>query len=103
VFSIVEEAVGNARKHANASLIAVHLAVDKRVFSVEIRDDGVGFDAQAARARREAGHMGLLNMEDRAQYLGGQSSIESQPGAGTIVRVDIPLRQRSADRRGVDN
>jgi len=103
VFSIVEEAVGNARKHANASLIAVHLAVDKRVFSVEIRDDGVGFDAQAARGRREAGHMGLLNMEDRAQHLGGQSSIESQPGAGTTVRVDIPLRQRSADRRGADN
>ncbi len=103
VFSIVEEAVGNARKHANASLIAVHLAVEKRVFSVEIRDDGVGFDAQAAQGRREAGHLGLLNMEDRAQYLGGQFSIECQPGAGTTVRVDIPLRQRSADRRGVDN
>jgi signal transduction histidine kinase len=103
VFSIVEEAVGNARKHANANLIAVHLAVAKGIFSVEIRDDGAGFDAQGARGRPEAGHMGLLNMEDRAQYLGGQFSIESQPGAGTTVRVDIPLRQRSADRGGVDN
>ena len=103
VFSIVEEALGNARKHANAGVIGLRLGVDKRVFSVEIRDDGVGFDAQSARGRREVGHMGLLNMEDRAQYLGGQFSIESQPGAGTSVRVDIPLQQRSVDRPGVDN
>jgi signal transduction histidine kinase len=93
VFSVVEEAVGNAKKHAHASRIAVRLSADDHMFTVEIHDDGVGFDIGEAQRRRESGHLGLLNIEERAELIGGRYSIQSQPGAGTLVRLDIPLRQ----------
>jgi len=95
IFSIVEEAIGNVKKHAKARNVLIRLRVENHLLRVEIQDDGVGFDAEAARLRREAGHMGLLNMEDRAEYLGGHFSIESQPGAGTCVRLEIPLHRWS--------
>jgi signal transduction histidine kinase len=92
---VVEEAVANAKKHARAKTIVIRLRVENQLLWIEVRDDGVGFDADAARRRREAGHMGLLNMQDRAEYLGGHFSIESHPGAGTRVRLEIPLNQWS--------
>ncbi len=96
VFSVIEEAVGNAKKHAKAKTVVIRLRVENQMFRAEVRDDGVGFDAGSARRRREAGHMGLLNMEDRAEYLGGRFSIESQPNVGTRVLLEIPLRQWGA-------
>jgi signal transduction histidine kinase len=95
VFSVVEEAVGNARKHAHASQIMIRLRVDSHLFSAEIQDDGVGFDVEDAQRRREVGHLGLLNIEDRAELIGGRCSIQSQPGSGTLVRLDIPIRRWS--------
>jgi signal transduction histidine kinase len=95
VFSVVEEAVGNVKKHANADRVLVRLRVDGDTFSVEIQDDGVGFDPEAIQRRREAGHLGLLNMQERAELMGGRFTIQSQPGAGTRVRLDIPLRRWS--------
>jgi signal transduction histidine kinase len=93
VFNVVEEAVSNARKHAHASQILVRLRVDDHFFTAEIRDDGIGFDVEKAQRRREVGHMGLLNIEERAELVGGRCSIKSQPGAGTLVCLDIPLRR----------
>jgi signal transduction histidine kinase len=95
VFAVVEEAVGNAKKHAHPSRVLVRLRVDDHMFTAEIQDDGVGFDVEEARQRREAGHMGLMNLEERAELLGGRCSIQSQPGAGTLVRFSIPLRRWS--------
>jgi signal transduction histidine kinase len=95
VFSVVEEAVGNVKKHANANRVLVRLRVDANTFTVEIQDDGVGFDAEAVQRRREAGHLGLLNMQERAELMGGRFTIQSQPGAGTRVRLDIPIRRWS--------
>jgi signal transduction histidine kinase len=95
VFSVVEEAVGNVKKHANADRVLVRLRVEGDMFSVEIQDDGVGFDPEAVQRRREAGHLGLLNMQERAELMGGRFTIQSQPGTGTRVRLDIPLRRWS--------
>jgi signal transduction histidine kinase len=95
IFSIVEEAIGNVKKHAKARNVLIRLRIEDHLLKMEVQDDGVGFDAEAARRRREAGHMGLLNMEDRAEYLGGHLTIESQPGAGTCVRLEIPLHRWS--------
>jgi signal transduction histidine kinase len=95
VFSVVEEAVGNAKKHAHANQIMIRLRVDDPLFSVEIQDDGVGFDLEDAHRRRDAGHLGLLNIEERAELVGGRCSIQSQPGAGTLVRLDIPMQRWS--------
>jgi signal transduction histidine kinase len=87
VFAVVEEAVGNARKHAHAG--------DDHLFSAEIKDDGVGFDMEDAQRRREGGHLGLLNIEERAELVGGRCSVQSQQGAGTLVRLDVPLKRWS--------
>jgi signal transduction histidine kinase len=95
VFAVVEEAVGNAKKHAHANRVLVRLQVDASQFVAEIKDDGIGFNVEDAKKRREAGHMGLLNLEERAELVGGSCLIESQPGAGTLVRLDIPLRRWS--------
>jgi signal transduction histidine kinase len=95
VFAVVEEAVGNAKKHAKADHVLVRLRIESHLFTAEIQDDGIGFDVETAQRRREAGHMGLLNMEERAELVGGRCSIQSQPGAGTSVRLDIPLRRWS--------
>lgn len=92
-FAVIEEALGNARKHAHAGQIVVRLRVDNNFFTAEIQDDGVGFDVEEAMRRRESGHMGLLNMEERAELVGGRYTIKSQLGAGTLVRLDIPLQR----------
>lgn len=96
VFSIVEEAVNNAKKHARAKTVVIRVRVENKTFWLEVQDDGVGFDADSARRRREAGHMGLLNMEDRTEYLGGRLTVESHPGAGTLVRLELPVTRLSA-------
>jgi signal transduction histidine kinase len=95
VFAVVEEAVGNAKKHAQADHVLVRLRVESHMFTAEIQDDGIGFDVETAQRRREVGHIGLLNMEERAELVGGRCSVQSQPGAGTLVRLEIPLRRWS--------
>jgi signal transduction histidine kinase len=95
VFAVVEEAVGNAIKHAHASQIGVRLKIDDHLFTAEIQDDGVGFDVAEAQRRREAGHLGLLNLQERAELIGGRCTIQSRPGAGTLIRLDIPLQRWS--------
>lgn len=95
VFAVVEEAVGNAKKHAHANQVLVRLRVDEYTFMAEIQDDGVGFDVGEAQQRREVGHLGLLNLEERAELVGGRCLIESQLGAGTLVCFEMPLRRWS--------
>ena len=87
-YFLVGEALANALKHAGAAGITVRLEVAGNWLSVEVSDDGRGFPA-ATQAR--AG--GLLHMDDRARSFGGELTIESAPGSGTVVRATFPLRQ----------
>ena len=84
--SIAMEALNNAFKHAQAHRITVSLRLDPDAAMLEVADDGVGFDPSAA---REGGGMGLLGMAERAEQLGGQLSTETEPGKGTIVRIQV--------------
>lgn len=92
LFRIVQEALANVAKHAHARAVRVDLRlVDERVLAT-ISDDGDGFDAERARADLARGeHVGLLGMRERAALLGGSLAIESAPGRGAVVRVDVPL------------
>ncbi len=94
IFYIVDEAVGNARKHAKAELITVSINRQDEVVVVTIGDNGVGFDAKAAEenARNRAGHLGMVNLRDRAEILGGALKIDSARGKGTLVTVIVPIR-----------
>ena len=86
---IVQEALTNVRKHANARAATVRLTVDAEQLRVEIEDDGCGFDL-ARPVRTGWPHFGLQTMKERAQAIGGAFTVESRPGAGTHVVVRLP-------------
>ena len=94
VFAIIEEAVGNAKKHAQASEIRISLVARANSLFVEIRDNGVGFDVAATQSSYDQRtSMGLINMDERAEIVGGSCVLESAKGAGTAVKVEIPFER----------
>jgi signal transduction histidine kinase len=92
VFRVVQEAVNNALRHADANRIDVRLDPSPAAIVVEISDDGRGFDPEAARARARSGqHLGLLGMAERVRSAGGELDLQSEPGVGSTVRARVPL------------
>jgi signal transduction histidine kinase len=86
LFRVLQEAVLNVRKHADARHLAVELAaLNGAEVRLVIRDDGVGFDPSSPKR----GHYGLLHMKERAEAYGGHLTIESRPHGGTEVRVTV--------------
>jgi signal transduction histidine kinase len=88
LFLVAQEALTNARKHADASKIVVRLERRDGAFVMRIQDNGLGFDA----TKRTNGY-GLRNMRERVEKLGGALSMESAPGNGTGLIVRVPLHQ----------
>ncbi|MFN7561625.1 MAG: sensor histidine kinase [Prosthecobacter sp.] len=86
---LAQEAVANAGKHSHAKNIELRLDYAPERISLEIRDDGRGFDLEAVSA--EPGHFGLSGMRERAEKLGGQLRIESQTDHGTRVHLEIQI------------
>jgi signal transduction histidine kinase len=83
ILRITHEALNNAVRHAGADHVTVRLSQRPDVVTVEVRDDGVGFDPHSAEVRSR--HLGLTSMEERARELGGRLEIRSAPGSGTTV------------------
>ena len=95
VFAIIEEAVGNARKHSQATRINVNLLAQNGNLFVEVKDNGVGFDIEATKASYDQrSSLGLINMDERAQEIGGRSILESEPGKGTRLRLQVPFERQ---------
>lgn len=98
VFHIVQEALANVCKHANAR--RARLVLDRRDdgYEIIVEDDGIGMAAElAAGERSEAGHYGITIMRERARRLGGELTVISAPGAGTRVRLYFPAMEPSAE------
>jgi signal transduction histidine kinase len=92
VFSVVQEAITNARKHAHASRIDIDVAPQGDSLVVTIRDDGTGFDVKEVTGRYdERGSLGMLNMKERAQLVDGSLTIASQPDQGTSITLQLPF------------
>ena len=89
LFRVVQEALGNAAKHARPSRIIVRLSRNDGMVSLVVSDDGAGFSR--ARLSGEGG-LGLVMMRERATQLGGTFEFDSAPGHGTTLRVTIPFR-----------
>lgn len=100
IFAIAEEAVNNARKHAQADHIWVRLNFAAQdILLLEIADDGIGFDATAiARSYDQRGSLGMINMRERTELVNGMFQIDSMPNQGTTVRVWIPLNENAGER-----
>jgi len=99
LFYIAEEAVTNARKHAKASHIWVRLKRAGDLLTLEIQDDGVGFDVAQVEANYEQrGSLGMINLHERAELLNGLMRIDSVRGRGTRIVALVPLTPEEADR-----
>ncbi|MBI1793526.1 MAG: GAF domain-containing sensor histidine kinase [Chloroflexi bacterium] len=100
VFYIIEEAVNNARKHANAPNIWVRLRPFQQSMALlEIEDDGVGFDVDAVnKAYDKRSSLGMVNLRERTELVNGLLNLKSTIGKGTNISVYIPLTEEAADR-----
>lgn len=91
LFRIVQEALRNIEKHSSASLVAVEIDFGAEKIKLTVRDNGQGFKpADNLGDLTHDGRLGLAGMEERARLLGGDFRIESEPGKGTTVIVEVP-------------
>ena len=88
LFRIVQEAVNNVLRHAQARHLSVTLTRDEDQVTLRVADDGQGFDIQVPRSGR---HVGLWSMRERVDQLGGRFEVHSEPGQGTTVTTVVPL------------
>jgi signal transduction histidine kinase len=89
LFRVVQEALANVTRHADAGTVRLALTSDAQRYLLQLSDDGRGFDLGAARS--EESH-GLAGMRHRVWALGGHFTIESEPGRGSTLRAEIPRR-----------
>jgi two-component system, NarL family, sensor kinase len=91
LYRIAREALNNCARHSGASAITVLVRLDAREARLTIRDDGMGFAAQAVRgAGGDHDHLGLVEMRECALAWGGDLTIESVPDEGTVVCAVLP-------------
>jgi PAS domain S-box len=107
LFRIVQEALVNIRKHAQARHVILSLAKESERIILSVQDDGIGFERQANRSCASgdkipeedwvipAGHFGLIGIQERITQLGGKLQVLSAPGDGTTLRVELPLGDES--------
>lgn len=92
IFRIIQEALSNVMKHAEATLLNVQIEKDGENLVIAIRDNGNGFDSGKVYENKKAGQMaGLKNMRHRAESLMGELEVVSSPGKGSNIVVSIPL------------
>ena len=97
LFRVIQEAVRNAIRHSNGAKVTIDLKHDANGLSLQIVDDGHGFDVPAAQRTG----LGLISMRERVEGVGGVLAIRSQAGAGTQVEVRVPVSFENPERLSV--
>jgi two-component system NarL family sensor kinase len=90
IFRTAQEALRNVAGHADAEHVQLHVGQRAGQATLRVTDDGRGFDKAALVERRAEGHMGLAMLEDLARTAGGDLHVDSEPGRGTTVSLDVP-------------
>ena len=98
-YRTLQESVANILKHAQAKKIEIKLAVHGDRINLTVRDDGVGFDEQAARRAKLNRHLGLVSMRERTELLNGTFSLDTSVGRGTEIAISLPI---VLDEEGVE-
>jgi two-component system sensor histidine kinase DegS len=93
LYRITQEALTNACKHSKSKKVTVTLAQDGQDVALEVRDWGIGFDADLVKE----GHFGLEGIRQRVRLLGGRLTIESTPGSGTVIQVVVPILEKPSE------
>ncbi len=92
LFRIAQEAITNIARHARAESVYISLEFKEKSITLQVEDDGIGFDlSQVLDSTGTRGAMGLLGMKERAELLGGTLTIDTKPGKGTKVAMEIPV------------
>lgn len=92
LFRAAQEALTNAARHAHATRVALTLSVVNNNVRLEISDNGAGFDAAAPAPHADGTGLGLVGMRERVALVGGRCTIDSHPGLGTRVIIELPLK-----------
>jgi signal transduction histidine kinase len=90
---VVQSAAANIKLHASADTTTITLGFLPDAVTLDIYDDGAGFDPAAVAPPSDAGGYGLRAMRQRVEQLGGAFSVESGPGQGTVVAAQLPVKQ----------
>jgi two-component system sensor histidine kinase DegS len=96
IYRLVQESLNNALKHAAPESVEVEVVEEEQKVNLSVKDDGTGFDPSAASDR-----FGLIGMRERVGLVGGELSIESEPGEGTVVRAELPVVRAVAESQPV--
>jgi signal transduction histidine kinase len=91
IYRVVQEALNNCARHASAHSVRIQVVQQDARIRLSVQDDGQGFDSTHVRG------LGLLGMEERVTHLGGRFHLQSEPGLGTKLRIEIPLVQRAVE------
>jgi signal transduction histidine kinase len=94
LYRIIQAALDNVAAHADASRVTVNLCRREDTVQLEVFDDGKAFDVERAMRVKGGKHLGLIDMRERTEMLGGTFKVESKPGKGTTLHAQIPLHQR---------
>ncbi len=103
LFRVAQEAITNIVRHAGAENVTIELGFAPAGVTLQVEDDGCGFDVTAAVAREKNVSFGLLGMRERAALFGGTVEIESQPDHGTRLTVELPLERNKRNGRNGRN
>jgi signal transduction histidine kinase len=99
IFRLIQEALTNIARHADAQRVDISIKCDPHHLRVEIGDNGKGFDLkEASRRAQKGGHLGLWSMRERVEQLGGRIQIDSQLTKGTRIQVELALRGNVASK-----
>jgi two-component system sensor histidine kinase UhpB len=97
-FRVAQEAINNVLRHAHAHNLWVRLFTAGGRLALSVRDDGRGFDLEAARSRAASGaSLGLVGMEERIALAGGTLELRAAPGQGTVLLATFPVRRRASE------
>jgi two-component system NarL family sensor kinase len=99
LFRVAQEALANVAKHAAATRVRLALRFGGAGVSLEVEDDGRGFDVEAVQLDPRRG-IGLRNMRERLASIGGRFEVVSAPGAGTRLRGEVPAEAVERFRAG---
>lgn len=92
VFRIIQEAINNARRHAEASKIEVCVEFNEGKMVATVRDNGKGFELPRTLGElSRSGKLGLIGAEERARLLDGSLTVQSEPNKGTTVVIEAPI------------
>lgn len=93
---VIQEALSNVRKHSRAKRVSVTLSYLDDLLLLDIQDDGVGLPVSGPAGQGASGSFGLRSMRERVEALGGQMTVESEPGQGTTLAISLPVSYVSA-------